>query len=78
MQQAVIMSLVMIGEVVTKIMDRHPDFAEQHPDNPLARYRGMRNRIAHGFFNINLEMVWDIVQTALPDLLLHLSVVDDK
>jgi len=25
--------------------------------------RGMRNRIAHGYFEINLEVVWDTVQT---------------
>jgi uncharacterized protein with HEPN domain len=30
--------------------------------------RGMRNRIAHGYFDINLEVVWDTVQTALPTL----------
>ena len=30
--------------------------------------RGMRNRIAHGYFDINLEVVWDTVQTALPAL----------
>ena len=29
----------------------------------------MRNRIAHGYFDINLDVVWDTVQTALPDLL---------
>ena len=34
--------------------------------------RGMRNRIAHGYFDINLDLVWDTVQTSLPDLLQHL------
>jgi hypothetical protein len=27
--------------------------------------RGMRNRIAHGYFDINLDVVWQTVQTAL-------------
>ncbi len=31
--------------------------------------KGMRNRLAHGYFDINLEVVWDTVQTALPGLL---------
>jgi uncharacterized protein with HEPN domain len=31
--------------------------------------RGMRNRIAHGYFDVNLEVVWETVQTALPELL---------
>jgi uncharacterized protein with HEPN domain len=35
--------------------------------------RGMRNRIAHGYFDINLDVVWETVQTALPELLKQLS-----
>lgn len=35
--------------------------------------RGMRNRIAHGYFDINLEVVWETVMTALPDLLARLE-----
>lgn len=68
-QQAVIMSLVIIGEAATKIMDRHAEFAERHPEIPWRSMRGMRNRIAHGYFDINLDVVWDTVQTALPELL---------
>ena len=37
--------------------------------------RGMRNRIAHGYFDINLEVVWDTVQSALPGLILKLPPV---
>jgi uncharacterized protein with HEPN domain len=29
----------------------------------------MRNRIAHGYFDINLDVVWETVQVALPELL---------
>jgi len=29
----------------------------------------MRNRIAHGYFDINLDVVWETVKTALPELL---------
>ncbi len=68
-QSAVVMSLVVIGEAATKVMDRHPDFAGQHPEIPWRSIRGMRNRIAHGYFEINLDVVWDTTQTALPELL---------
>ncbi len=68
-QQAVILSLIVIGEASTKIMDQYAEFASQHPEVPWRSMRGMRNRIAHGYFDINLEMVWDTVQTALPELL---------
>ena len=67
-QQAVIMSLVIIGEASARIMDQHQEFAAAHPIIPWPGMRGMRNRMAHGYFDINLELVWDTVQTALPDL----------
>ena len=68
-QQAVIMSLIIIGEAATKIMDRYVEYATQNPQVPWRSMRGMRNRIAHGYFDINLEVVWDTVQAALPELL---------
>jgi uncharacterized protein with HEPN domain len=71
-QQAVIMSLIIVGESATKIMDRYAAFAESHPEVPWRNMRGMRNRIAHGYFEINLDVVWDTVQAALTELLLQL------
>lgn len=68
-QQAVVMSLLIIGEAATKVMDTAPDFASRHTSVPWRAMRGMRNRIAHGYFDINLDVVWQTVQTALPDLL---------
>ncbi|WP_439331420.1 HepT-like ribonuclease domain-containing protein [Nitrosospira multiformis] len=35
----------------------------------------MRNRIAHGYFDINLDVVWGTVRMALPELLEHLPAV---
>ena len=76
-QQAVIMSLVIIGEAATKIMDSYTKFVESHQQIPWRSMRGMRNRIAHGCFEINLDIVWDTVQTALPELLKQLSSICD-
>jgi len=61
-QQAVIMSLIVM-------------FVIAHSDVPWRSMRGMRNRIAHGYFDINLDVVWDTVQTALPTLLSQLAAV---
>jgi uncharacterized protein with HEPN domain len=72
-QQAVIMSVLIIGEASTKIMDAYPEFVQTHPEVPWRSMRGMRNRIAHGYFDINLDVVWDTVCTALPELLAKLS-----
>ena len=76
-QQAVIMSLIIIGEAVTKVMDGYADFTQAHAQVPWRNMRGMRNRIAHGYFDINLDVVWDTVQTALPALLKQLPAVRD-
>ena len=74
-QKAVIMNLVIIGEAATKIMDQYPDFPAQHPQIPWRNMRGMRNRIAHGYFDVDLNVVWETVQTALPDLLDTLNAI---
>ncbi len=71
-QQAVVMSLIIVGEAATKVMDGYAEFTQTHPEVPWRNMRGMRNRIAHGYFDINLDVVWETVQTALPDLLQQL------
>lgn len=45
-----------------------PGFVAQHPDIPWTQMRGMRNRMAHGYFDIDLNVVWDTVQLSLRDL----------
>jgi uncharacterized protein with HEPN domain len=77
-QQAVIMSLIIIGEAATKVMNGYAEFTQAHPEVPwrsMRGMRGMRNRIAHGYFDINLDVVWNTVQTALPALLKQLPAV---
>lgn len=74
-QQAVIMSLIIVGEAATKLVAGYAEFAQAHPAVPWRSMRGMRNRIAHGYFDINLDVVWETVQTALPELLKQLPAV---
>ena len=74
-QQAVVMSLIILGEAAAKVMDAYAGFTQAHPEVPWRSMRGMRNRIAHGYFDINLDVVWDTVQAALPDLLQQLPAV---
>lgn len=68
-QQAVVMNLLIIGEIAARIMDHHPEFVTAHPQFPWRNMRGMRNRIAHGYFELDLGIVWDTVDSALPRLL---------
>lgn len=68
-QNAVVMSLIVLGEASTKVMELYPEFAQSHATVPWRQMRGMRNRIAHGYFEVDFDMVWDTVTTALPSLL---------
>lgn len=76
-QQAVIMNLLIIGEAATKLLKDHPGFLDAHADVPWKSMKGMRNRIAHGYFDINLDVVWETVRSALPDLLARLPAIRD-
>lgn len=67
-QQAVILNIVVIGEAATKLADASPEFVSQHPEVQWKSMRGMRNRMAHGYFDINLDIVWDTIQQSLPVL----------
>jgi len=74
-QNAVVMSLIVIGEATAKVMDRCPDFAGRHTEIPWRVMRGMRNRIAHGYFDIDFDVVWDTVNTVLPALLAKVTAI---
>jgi uncharacterized protein with HEPN domain len=39
--------------------------------------KGMRNRIAHGYFDIDLSVVWDTVQSTLPQLVAALPAIHE-
>jgi len=72
-QQAVILNLIIVGEAATKLMDQYPEVVASHPDIEWRAMRGMRNRIAHGYYDINLDVVWETLATALPDLVTRLD-----
>ncbi len=45
------------------------DFREQHPHIPWKKMVELRNRLIHGYFDINLDIVWDTVLEDLPPLI---------
>jgi len=71
-QQAVILNLLIIGETAARIMTLLEADHHLFDELPLRNMKGMRNRIAHGYFDMNLAVVWDTVDTAIPDLILRL------
>lgn len=42
--------------------------AKQRSDIPWNQMKGMRNRMVHGYFETNLDLVWETVQVFLPEL----------
>ena len=56
-QQAVVLNLITIGEAAGRIVSECNEFASSHPEIPWAQMRGMRNRMAHGYFDIDLNIV---------------------
>lgn len=67
-QDAVIRNLEIIGEASHNIEIHYPEFAIAHPELPLAFAYQMRNAVAHGYFKVDLEIVWKTIQKDLPEL----------
>jgi uncharacterized protein with HEPN domain len=67
-QDAVIRNLEIIGEACNNIEKHYPEFAKAHPELPLSFAYQMRNAVAHGYFKVDVELVWKTIQRDLPDL----------
>jgi predicted nucleotidyltransferase len=42
------------------------DYQESHPEIPWAQIIGMRNRLIHGYDEVDLNFLWSVVQNDLP------------
>ena len=67
-QDAVVRNLEIIGEACRNIARIDPDFAARHPDFPLKAALEMRNVLVHGYFGVDLEIVWRTIRTNLPPM----------
>jgi uncharacterized protein with HEPN domain len=65
-QNAVCMSLVVCGEHASRILEAHRDFAADNPEVEWLKIRGMRNRIAHGYFDLQIGVIYKTVTVELP------------
>ena len=63
---AVIRNLEVVGEACNNISKNHPDFAAQHTNVPWGFAYEMRNALAHGYFTVDLTIVWQTIQNDLP------------
>ena len=70
LQDAVIRRLLIIGEASARMPDA---FKTAHQEIPWHKMTGMRNRLVHGYAEIDMSIVWDTIQNDLPPLEVSLS-----
>lgn len=64
-QDGVVRQLEIIGEASRQLSD---ELRRRHPEVPWRQIIGMRNRIIHEYFSVDLEIVWEVVTQDLPVL----------
>jgi uncharacterized protein with HEPN domain len=62
---AVVRNIEIIGEATRQLPD---EFYAQHPHIPWPQLAGLRNRIVHEYFGLDLEIIWTILKQHLPIL----------
>ena len=64
-QAAVIRWIEIIGEAARGVT---AELQEAHPEVPWRRMVAMRNVLIHGYFDIDVDLVWSAAQNDLPKL----------
>lgn len=67
-QDAVIRNFEVIGEAARNIERHAPDFCRAHPEVPWGDAYLLRNQVTHGYYKVDLEILWRTVQTDLPEM----------
>ena len=74
-QRTALYDLGVLGEARGHLSDT---FKEEHNHLPWHQMRGLRNRLVHEYFNIDHEIVWQVLMTEIPDLLPQLENLRNK
>lgn len=67
---ALIKSIEIIGEAATRISN---EYRAVTPQIPWRNLIGMRNRLIHAYFDINLDILWETVIDDLPPLITEIE-----
>ncbi|MEA2060895.1 MAG: HepT-like ribonuclease domain-containing protein [Thermodesulfobacteriota bacterium] len=69
---AVMMNFIVIGEMVSKLSEK---FIETHSQIDWLKIRGFRNIVAHNYFGIDAEEVWQIIESNLSEFDKEITVI---
>jgi len=67
---AVVRNLEVLGEAARQVPD---DFVAGHRSVPWGKITGLRNRIVHDYFGLDLEIIWQIIRNDLAPLKVQLE-----
>ncbi len=67
-KDAICLRLLALGEAASGLLKKDPFIEHQYPQIPWRSLSGMRNIIAHEYFGIDYNVVWDTVQNDIPRL----------
>ena len=65
-QHAIIKAIEIIGEAANSVSAEARDV---HPEIPWREIVGMRNRLVHAYFEVDVELLWATVQRDIPKLI---------
>ena len=68
MQDAVVRNFEIIGEASKHLLQRFMGYVEAHPELPLTKAYGLRNIVAHGYHDVDFQVIWDTIHRDLPEL----------
>ena len=75
LQDGVIRNFEILGEASRNLLDAVPDAPARFPGIPFAAIYGMRNQLSHGYFAIDLDVVWKVIERDIPSLRKELEAV---
>ncbi|MEA3343754.1 MAG: DUF86 domain-containing protein [archaeon] len=75
LQDAVLRRLEIIGEATKNVS---LEVRRKYSDVPWKKMAGMRDKLIHAYFGVNLERVWSVVKDDLPDLKKKIIVILNK